>query len=450
MVTKGTLLNWGYWLALGALLVYLGGWHHPDSDEGFVLEGAWGLLQGRALYTEVFQYVPPGSFYALFWIWKAFGAHYFLAEALGIISLLLTAAAIFRTGALLGGMSPACYFGPLLYCLASVMWPAINHNTFNAVFLSWALYFCTKGISTRSHWDFAAAGLFTGLSMLFLLHKGAAVFAVVLVFLLTSRDERPIRLRLTFALFSLVPLLLLLHWPLPLLMEDLVKFPMQHYLAVNQVSSLPLAVGLCCTALVCFFLKDSLSRQVTLIFLVQMALFATALQRTDWSHTLVVLFPLLSLLPLAHEKAENGTRFMRHADAWVTVLAAFAAIIPVMAVSFVRMSPHEGEHENRLIDYLDSDCPSFYAGPFLPGLYYEAKKRNPVSFSVLLTGFNTVAQFKSAAMELRASPPRCAVVDYAMVRKFGYSRQNPVDRFIMENYMLSRTYGEISVYVLGK
>jgi hypothetical protein len=460
-LTRGTeagrrpMIQFAYWAGIIVLLACLKSAHYFDSDEGLILEGAWGLLHGRELYTNAFQFVPPGSFYAVSWIWRLFGPDYVWAKLLGAGSILLTAVAIFRTGMLVGGKGGLVYIPPVVYCLASAAWPAVNHNTFNAALMAWAVFFCLRAMAAGLGIDFIAAGLLTGLSALFLLHKAVALFvAVCLFFLFSGRRDGAASFKgvALYGLCFLVPLTVLLKWPVPMIFHDLVEFPLRHYQEVNRVSHAPLVAAALYVGLLLYMLRDGLTREVRLLFTVQVALLATSLQRTDWSHTLILLFPILSLAPVAYEKASAAK--VSRVRCYVYNGAAISAVVfsATWAAVSLRVWPpfydEPGGRASPLMAYVERNCPSIYAGPFMPGLYYETRRVNPTAYSVLLTGLNTRRQFAQARVELEAAMPRCAVVNYAMVKKFRYDENNPVDAFIRTNYEPTAGYGEVQVYRL--
>lgn len=456
-VDRTSFARYAYWTSLVVLLTCLKSFHGLDSDEGGILGGAWDLLNGRELYTDSFQYVTPGSFYLVSWVWHVFWPDYHLAKMLGAVSILFTAVAIYYTSRLVVSKDHAfSYIAPVLYCLASVAWPTINYNTFNVVFLAWATYFCVRAVSTDSLPSIAAAGLFTGLSALFLQHKGIALFLAVLLFLLFSysRDKKPFWIKGTalYVLFFLIPLMALLKWPTSILYEYQISFPLLHYSEVNRVSFVPFIVAIFYVVLLFIMLRDGLTRGMKLIFTVQVALLATSLQRTDLCHTLIVLFPILSLAAVAHAKTEK-----LQLSILIRYIYGGAAILAVLFVSLLATAslivfpPFYDQTKGEalpLMQYIKNNCESFYAGPFLPGFYFEARRLNPTSYSGLLTKLNTVQQFARARAELQATRPRCAITNYAMVEKFSYDRNNPVDEFIRLNYEVAYAWGNFHVYRL--
>jgi len=446
-----------YWLALALVLICLHSSHYFNSDEGAILSGAWHLLNGRELYIDFFEIIPPGSFYLVLWAWKILGVHYAVAKALGILSILLGVVAVFRIGRLFTS-SRITYVPPVLYCLLSVFWVTINHNTFNAMLLAWATYFCAKNLITRSSSDAALGGLMTGLSILFLQHKGAAFFFVILFFFLflyiRDRNKGTLKSIVSYFIFSMIPLLLLLRWPLPILFEELVRFPSTHYLAINRVSPLLFYVGSFYILLAFWAMRGGLNRPMQLLFTVQATLLFTTLQRADLFHTTVVLFPLLSMTPIVYEKIQHGprlSRFMRYAyGGFFSIAAVTFIVVLAIAIVFIMSSFRDATKNSLLLTSVKDRCSSVYAGPFLPGMYYETGKLNPTKFTVLLTGYNTDQQFSSAYDELNAARPECVVVNYAMVGKFNYSKDNPVDKFIRDNYKLAYSSGDMQLYMLDR
>lgn len=293
-----------YWLSLLALLVWMKGGHDLDCDEGVVLEGAWSLINGQELYTDSFQFIPPASFYVVYWLWKLLGVGYASAKALAILAIFLTAVAIFRTSLLVAEANPFTRLAPLLYCLASAFWPAINRNTFSACLLAWAVYFCARGIGANSWRDLLAGGLLTGLSGHFLLHK-AFVFplAVVASCLLAARRRNlPSKPILLYLLAAAAPLAALaLRWPPGPLYEHLIAFPAASYWQVNATSAAPLSLTGSDVFLIAVALRRCMTIPISLLLIVQLALLGSALQRTDWTHTLILAFPAFALMPAAYD-----------------------------------------------------------------------------------------------------------------------------------------------------
>lgn len=443
----GRLLYWG---AIAGILVLLHSVHGLDGDEGVILEGAWNLLNGRQLYTQTFQYVGPASFYLVYWLWEAVGPGFWVARGLGLASELLTALAIFRTGSLLAPSNLGRYAGPALYALASGAWPALNHNTFSALFSAWALYFCVRELISRHEIDAALAGALAGVGTLVLVHKGALLLAMLGAFL-TVRREGGWRSGVIFGVAAAAPLTVLLWWPLSLLFYELIEFPATSYVAANRTSLLPLGLALSWTLPLLWAVRGRRSRGVALLCVLQLAYIAASLQRTDSAHVLILMFPACALLPVAVDELSRRGPLPRRARV-VYLVAGALAISTVLGAATGRMvrqwPPFRRRPENAaLVAFVKEHCPSLYAGPFMPGLYFETRRLNPTSFGVLLTGLNTPGQFRRAREELAAAPPACAVLADEMGAPFGHSPRNAVNDFVARNYAPVAVVGRARIYV---
>lgn len=449
-------LQAGYW-ALLFLLLSIGHSGHPlNSDEGVILNGAWNLRNGFEPYTDFFEIVTPGGFYAVYWLWELFGPHYMVAKALAVLSLFSACIGIHLTGRLLA-LNSLSYATPLLYALASFGWPLINHNTFNIVLVIWAIYFFARSLGTASILWMAASGLTSGLSVLFLQHKSAVFVLATAAFLvfLWHAEKRSIWLKglAAYLLCVAAPVLLLLKWPLPTLYESLVHFPLFNYMPVNKAPFWPFY--LTCLALLgsLALVRGAPSRQAVYLVVAQAALLLTTLQRTDYMHVSIALAPLLALMPYLQERAKQTspfTRFLTFSQAMAFV-SAFSIGTGLLALPRISLWGKGGAPD--LIAHVQTRCgdsPYLYAGPFLSGLYYETRKLNATSFSVLLTRFNTPQQFEQARKELEIRKPECIVTNYAITEKFNYDLNNPVDELISKNYRVERRFGSSEVYVLAR
>jgi len=444
-----------YWIGLTVLLVWMKGTKTLDSDEGITLEGAWSLINAQDLYTGSFQYIPPGSFYLVYWVWKAVGLSYAAAKLIGILSILLTAAAIFTTSRLVAKDNFSTYAAPLLYCLSSVFWVPINHNTFSACFLAWATYFCARGVAKVSTPSVLMGGLLTGLSGLFLLHKEIALFFAVIVFYLVTYARKrglPTRHLLLYVLSATVPLAALaLKWPPGLLFDNLVTFPALHYWKTAEASWVPLILAASCVVVVFLALRGSLTKTIVLLLVVQAALLGTSVQLTDWSHTLILMFPTWSLAAAAYEAVRSREALstpVRYLYAGTAISAGtLLSTVAIMITSWWPPFHDQTKSAAPLLGFLEDHCPSLYVGPWMPGLYFETRRSKPISYPWLVTGLNTDRQFLDARAQLEVAKPQCAVVEYTLVKKFNYDQDNPVDRFIRANYAVGFRFWSVTVYV---
>jgi hypothetical protein len=457
--------NYSFLLVCTGLLIALHTTHQLDSDEGLILHGAWSILNGRMLYTDFFEFVAPGSFYLIAILWKLFGAHYWIAKSIAIVAIALAALGIYRISELIIAEQQvtesrwATFFGPFVFCLYSGYWPAINHNTFNIALVVWGTYFVCRHILRRNLGDATMGGFICGVAVLFLQHRGAVLAAVALfapyVFHRGGMTATNWKSTGIFAVGLLAPTAaMFLFWPPSVLFEHLVLFPATRYLEVNRVDLSLFGVVASFVALAVWLLRRSSSRIVWFLLALQIVFFVGALQRPDASHITPILFPLLALFPLLLNMASGASRPSRYFVVWIAAgLLMLNARVPMMmyqrasAPFFSEPSQHPG------LRYVRENCtasPYIYAGPFLPGIYFETDKFNPTRYSVLLTKLSTDSQFLEALRDFETYRPHCMVTHYAMVEKFKYDKRNVLDEYISRNYQVAYNVDGLQVWTRSR
>jgi hypothetical protein len=452
-ISREQLWTGSFLLVCSALLLVLHATHLLDSDEGFILHGAWSILNGRTLYTDFFEYIAPGSFYLIAAVWKLFGAHYWIAKSIGIVAIAGAAIGVWRISQLVLAerqvTAPrwAMFFGPFVLCLFSGYWPSINHNTFNLVLVVWSTFFVIRSILRGDTADAVIGGFICGIAVLFLQHRGiiAGATSVLLLGLFRRKSAA------AFAIASLVPVAgMLLEWPASLLLENLIYFPANHYLEVNRVDRSLFVLVATLIALAAWLLRQGSSRVVWFLMSLQVVLFVSTLQRPDLSHITLILFPLLALFPLLVTRAPVGSRASRFLLIWIAAgLLLLNVQVPVVVAT--RFStPLFDESQHPALKYVRENCtssPYIYAGPFAPGYYFETGKLNPTRHSFLLSKMSTNAHFAEALRDIELRRPQCVVTNYSAADKFNYDKKNVVDEYIRSNYEVAYESGRLQVWM---
>ncbi|MFA5050806.1 MAG: glycosyltransferase family 39 protein [Patescibacteria group bacterium] len=446
---KNKLVANGWWLFLFLILLFFHCARLPNSDEGVITNGAWNLINHRQLYIDFFEFIPPGSFYLIFWFWKIFGVHFFVAKFLAIIIVFLSSIGIYKITQAISKNKFNCFF-PFIFIITSIYWPIINHNAFNIFFVIWAVYFFLRGLSDYSKNNFIISGLLSGLSILFLQQKGIILLLALSSFLIISfiKEKKYLLLKLNFnfLISSLLPLLLLLKWPLKILYENLVVFPLFNYIEVNKIPFYLFEFFFIILLLMAWLLKNEKSKKIWLLFYVQFFLLLSTLPRPDSYHISLILFPLYSIFSIFLEKIKHSNLFERTIYSIIS-LAVFIIIYPSILITCYQPFFYSAKND-KLISYVKDNCPGtyLYAGPFIPDIYFETKKLNPTPYSFLITNQQTKEQFSEAKKSLEKYQPTCAVLNYAIVAKFNYNKNNPVDNYIFKNYEPVFKQGDDYVY----
>jgi len=454
-----------YWLICLALLLMFHAYNGLNSDEGVILNGAWNLINGRVLYTDFFEHIAPGSFYVVYAAWSIFGVHFWIAKLLGVSAIFFAGVGIYYTSKLLvsqdrlNSYGSVLLVGPLIYFLISGFWPAINHNVMNIPLVIWSVYFVIKEINLRSYLNACSAGALSGFAVLFLQHRGLVVIVTVLLFygamFLRERDGYWLKVSAAFIGSALIPVMaLFLFWPPSILLEYLILFPTFHYINVNWVNPAGFLITASFIVLITYLLRFKATFAVCFIMLLQTVLLLSCLLRADYFHITLILFPLLMVAPLIQgvPLTRNSYSYSWFIRVGVFFVLAAPVILPIQFLS-ARPLFMDRSSDSLALSYIEKHCsnsPYIYAGPFMPGIYFETRKLNPSRYGLLLTGLNTDAQLLEAAKDIEVHKPACAILNYQIVKKFHYNKVNPVDLYITEHYEPVYQEGDTYVYMLQK
>ncbi len=454
----------GYWFAYAAAGFFLFWQHSGSSDVGLTLTAAWNVSRGLVPYRDFFEFYTPGSFYVLGALFRVFGASYLVA-AIAAIVLVLSGGFALKLASrdfLPRSLANAV---PFLWLLLFAYYPLINHNTFSLVAAAWAWVALQAAVRKKNLGWFGLAGAAAGATAWMLQTKGAVVVAAALLAMVLCY-RTPWRSIGSYLAGLAVSLLPFVYWPLPVLYSTLVAFPLTHYLAAADISFTFLALalaahGLCGLAL---WVDPNPPRSALALWWLGAMLYASTVSLPDLHHVIsnswatvpLVLWQLHQFLD-----QRNWTRFGGVLLA-VPPVSYFAALMLVFVVTSPSLLPArqgltvrqwlrlENSAITELVAIVHQYVPpdgSLFAGPFLPGLYFEARRRNATRFSHLLTSLHPPEFFVQAQRDLAADPPDLVVVNYRLVEKYGYRRANPLDTYLAAHYRRFKQYGDVMVLI---
>lgn len=443
-----------YWTALAVAALILLNHHVFSSDDGVALAGAWDLFNGQKMYYDIFQFTPPAVYFLIYAVWKIFGVSYLSAKLLSTAAIILSLVGIYKISGYLNPSSRySAYWPPLLFLAMATNWSLISYHTFNILCLIWATYFLLKSYCEPRLINIISAGILTGTGALFLLHRTIIfLLAALFFFWIIAGAEKNwyyIKISVAYLFFSITLLFgLLLFWSPGLLFTNLVVFPLFHYSAINKFPFGILAFLLIILLFLAWLLNARNNRLILGLSVIQLSLLISTYSRPDYYHLTLVAFPLLIVLPLAWQEISRLQLVVRFFAQAVTIVILALFIWPSLPylLDLPRLTVKKN---NYLINFIKNNCQAtaqLYAGPFLPYLYFETLKRNPLPYSWLLTGLHTTEQFLTARQLLEKDPPACAVLNYQEVEKFNYNRNNPVDEFIKNNYQLALRWNNFLIF----
>ncbi|MCX6797948.1 MAG: glycosyltransferase family 39 protein [Candidatus Falkowbacteria bacterium] len=430
-----------YWVLILAAIFLLHSGYHINSDEGVVLNGAWNLVNQRRLYFDFFEFIPPASFYLIYFWWKLFKLGFFSAQILANLIWFLGVVGVFKIGQLVYRSKHNYFIPPFLVFISSWFW-LINHNVFNIVCLIWSTYFLLLAARRKELNLFFVSGLLTGLGILFLQQTGLVFLAATAFFLfikfLSNKQRLTFKNLLVYIFGSLLPLLILFAWPLKLLYLNLVDFPIFHYIEVNRI---PFGLFWWFWFFLfsfIFILRRERRAEIFLLIWLQTFLLLSRFPLPDKYHVFLIIFPLLSLSPLVFKRIVATPLFKKIIYSLIFFIFIFKLYYP--AAFYIKDSWRPfSETSLALVDYLKSNCHSqyFYTGPFAPGLYFAIGKLSPSPFDFLITGQQTAEQFQQTQESLIKYKPDCALLIYPdSLKRFHYNKDNLVDNYIRDNYQL--------------
>ncbi|HOZ55644.1 MAG: hypothetical protein BWY51_00689 [Parcubacteria group bacterium ADurb.Bin316] len=447
-----------FWIFLSLLTVLLHSKHYIDIDEGHVLDGAWNLLNGKKLYFDFFEFTPPGAYYLVLWLWQIFGVNYLVAKIASLAALLLAALGIYKIWSAVSRYfnisrdSVSIYLSIFIFIISTTHLPTISYHTFNLAFTVWAVYFFIKALSIQPNKNIIFfSGLLTGAAALFMQNKGGALFLTLFLFtlflLIKERKKIWLQSLLILSVATTLPIITLAaFWPVGLLFKNLIAFPIFNYTKVAMVPFYLLFFFIIVWTGVIWLLRKKTATAIQFLFFWQFILLFSIYSLADHAHLLLAIFPLLALLPAVLN--EIKTSIYKNYFFILTVVTIFIIVYPALVfLNNFKNLPTAKDY--KFLDYIAANCDKteyLYAGPFMCGIYFETRKINPTPYGWLITNHHTDDQFTDAKEKLEINTPACAILNYQLVKKYGYNIDNPVDNFIKENYYLAYTSNDVMVY----
>ena len=216
------------------ILIFLG-------DEGILLRQAELILQGKTLYLDFFQFLPPGTVLLIAAWFSIAGVSFTAARVLAVLTFVGIACFTYL------GCRQASRNSPLsaLLAIGWVMfsawpWMQVSYHWFTTLLSMASLWAALVGVEQHQHnlrWP-GIAGAAAGASPMFIPHFGALTMLAGLVGFLNLREHKA---QLSAYLFgcALAPaailVYLLQHHTLVPAFDEVVRYTATHYTSINSV-----------------------------------------------------------------------------------------------------------------------------------------------------------------------------------------------------------------------
>lgn len=460
-----------YGLAIGAAAVLFKWGHLVIPDEGVTLTEAWQISQGLVPYRDFFDFFTPGSLYVVAGAFRLFGSTYAVAKVVSLLLFLSSLYAWYRITLRLGLRGHWRAYPVVLWLLLSNHYVLINHNTYALVAAMWAmerlLYaydrILPRGVAGSAqrawvYWCGVAGGL-AGVTVWMQQARGLAI-GLAGALLLSVRKPRGVLPYLGGAALTLLPFLA---WPLPTLYQALVAFPFFHYYPINQRGAtqwlLWLLVSGYLAAAVVLVRNRAQFHARWFIWLAGLLLLASSFSRPDPAHLLPVSFPLATLLVIFCQEARGGGKLWRW-PRWLlaggfcalTLASMTITISRIQAVGFSVFLQLRDPQLERLVQLIHAEVPKdrpIFVAPFLPNLYFEAKRYNPTRLNMLIFGHHPDVLVRETAARLAADPPQLILLNYFFVIPQAFDQflvGYPIADFVRQYYQYSGELNGIKIF----
>lgn len=427
-----------------------------NSDEGYTLNAAWQLWNGMKMYDDFRLFVGPGSGYAIYLLWHLIGSPSFLAARLLSLAFSFSATtAIYMTLREIGVRGTGLVFAVAIWLSASSLYVPLNHNSFSTFAATWFLLLFLRvarkngegsGEKHRTR-DHVLVGVAAGTVFLFLQTKGLllASAATAFVFLVgfKKRDFRPALALMGGFLAVVAPLFAI--WRPSVLVREWFIVPLTgNYLGHTGAST---GIAVACLALTCgmgWIAMRRADRVLQALAVTQAALIASMTHNMELHHLAINVFPAIVFgMAVVNDRITRDGRTANLSSEIAMAIVVgmyglFCVATPVGA-DFFRSSTLYVDllgRESRILFSSPriAEAHAIYAGPFLPGLYFQLDKKNPYFVSETIV-CNPECQHRLVG-QLSTTKPELAFLQYEMVRHLGYDENSPVDVYLREHYTL--------------
>lgn len=438
-----SILPWFFWPTLVCLAILIFADYPNNPDEGVILNAAWQLWHGQAIYLDFVEFIAPLSPYFIFSSWLLFGsASYLVAKIFSIILWLGSALGL----SLIIKQFTKNYFAIistiLFWLIINWFHPLINHNSYSSFAAIWLLYLIILTIKYKRPVFYILSGLMAAIVFLFLQTKGLVLGGIMLlIFIALTPGKWPDRFKLSgLAMGSYIFPLLLTFVLLDFnaVFDSLFLLPFKaNYL--NHTLFSPLAALVAAIIILIMFSCSYFFQKkgLWILSIFQMGLFLSSFNLVDYNHIIINIFPFLIFLAILYNQSGNFS--VKHLISislfWLTTLLILNLVaINLTNKNIFSINLLNAKHDNLLTIPEIDQAKYIYCGPFLPGCYFELKKPNPFTQSSHLLVCSKECHQEALAI-FKKIKPEFAILNYRMVERFNYDKDSPIDQYIASNYL---------------
>jgi len=449
--------------------------HYPVfSDEGQITANVIRVLRGQVIYRDFFTFLPPGSIYFIALLAKIFGVS---RELIYITTSLTFSIICFSTYYIMRTKSPSMLLSisPLVLSIAPVMtsWYELSYHWLSTATGLLAFIFMWKFIDKEKYHSLLIAGIFYGVTVLFLHTKGTLLLLAGIVTMTTKnylnkyKTERILREFLILVSGFFIPVLpfilyLILTHAISNMIYDTViwvanvyypfnKYPYYFYYGFYKLnfvfSNYPLyralyysvifflaglipIIALVVLMIKLFLIKERKELIINLhFFLTSFMFFVSSLYRSDVPH-------LFMNIPLLLVAFFDGTYFIIKKifpGIVKPLMIVFACLTTLYSLSIYssyllkraykiftpggtiyQINPVWATHWQEIFEYLTDynlKDGDLFTYPHSESLYYILNLNPPTSYDCILPGRNSKVQLIDVINQLNYTKPKFVIMD---------------------------------------
>lgn len=414
------------------------------SDEGLILNGAWKIYNNQKIYADFFEYIPPGTFYIVFFIIKFFGPSYLAIKSFFILFWLFSAFLIYKIYLLISPRKDYAVISAFSWlAISTVASPLINHNFLSSLFSIITIYLTLRLLDQKSWYNALSVGLFASLTFYFLQTKGLVIILAslgVTVFYLQAKERVKSLAYYAIGLF-VVFLISIFLWGREVFINPyLIK---DFYYSVNELDFYTI---FCFLLYLVFSLAVSWAtfvknRKIGPLLIFHFLLLFSIINSFAVLHILIISFAFLIIFYNFIE-----IYFLEYwQNKFIILVLCFSlfTVITGLIISFgnkLELSIKSAIIMEDLRRNIRGE--SFFAYPYLPNLYFELKSQDNY-FVETIEGTNKFLEKKF--LILQSKRPEFVVTNYAAIKSLKVEH-NSIDDYIKNNYYLIKDYGPIELW----
>jgi hypothetical protein len=401
------------------------------GDEGVLLHGAEQILQGKTIYTDFFEFLPPGGFvFTAAWLHLA-GLSVWAVRTLAIVTIAGIACLIYlacRVVSKSAPLSAALTIGWVV--MSQGVWTQLSHHWITTMFSMVTVWAALAEVEQARRWWPVIAGLASGAAAMVTPTCGAfAMLAALTVF----SPARPHRVAfISFVLSCAVVPAGLIVWlvrqhAFVAAFQDVIVFTAANYASIQRLpfgtgsgmENVPLIflfpLAACLALLVCGVDRRGVAKDRTLWACAAFGFagFTTSYPRPDVFH---IAFEIPLLCPLLAYCASRLTAAwrpaFRAAAAGVVAVLLIPSVLMVHAISQyvsrteVMPTPRGGlaffklDGAPEMIGRIASLPPGdgFFFYPFMPMMPFLTAREQVSKYDILTPGYSLPSQYQDACL----------------------------------------------------